>query len=249
MNLLQTKIRNQFNRASSSYEEAAALQKQSAKFLVAKLRKLISQNSSPTTILDLGSGTGFLPELLLKYYPDSLYLLNDLAPKMLAIAKFKFANQRNFLFLEGDLESLDFTRQELIISNLALQWVDDLWLTLKKISTKANIFAFSTLLHGSFQEWEIVLKKFDPTFKLKSYPTKESLIAYCNQIKTSKQFSYWIKEFPVATENPQAFIQYLKKIGATTSPKELSLANLKKLLKNYRQNIQVTYKIFFGIFN
>ncbi len=68
---LKKKIRNYFNKASNSYENVAYVQRQSAEFLVEKLLEV--NDIYPQTILDLGTGTGYIPELLIKYYPKSLF--------------------------------------------------------------------------------------------------------------------------------------------------------------------------------
>ena len=59
---------------------------------------------------------------------------------------------------------------ECVISNFALQWVDDLECALKFLCSKsAEVFAFSTLVDGTFKEWEILLNKYQPMHLLK-YP-------------------------------------------------------------------------------
>ena len=56
-------IKNSFNNASGSYENSAIIQQQSALFLVEHLIK-IAPLFVPKTILDVGSGTGIIPEIL-----------------------------------------------------------------------------------------------------------------------------------------------------------------------------------------
>jgi len=53
-------------------------------------------------ILDLGAGTGLLSQYLFKYFPDSQYTLIDISGKMLAIAKKRFKNLSNIIYLEKD---------------------------------------------------------------------------------------------------------------------------------------------------
>ena len=78
-----------FNKASHSYDTVAHIQRHAAEFLVGKLLAL--SNCVPKTILDLGTGTGYIPELLLLKYPDSSYYLNDIAYEMLERCRVKFS--------------------------------------------------------------------------------------------------------------------------------------------------------------
>lgn len=69
---VSNKIITHFNRSSVSTETVAGIQKKSALFLVKKLLE-VSKGVVPETILDLGTGTGYIPEYLVTHYPKSLY--------------------------------------------------------------------------------------------------------------------------------------------------------------------------------
>ena len=120
---LKVKIQNSFNKASKSYDQVASVQRKAAKFLIERL--LECHTETPQTILDLGTGTGCIPELLLKFYPDSFYTLNDIADQMLEFCKYKFVHHKNFVFSNDDMSALSMSHYDLIISNFALQWVDE----------------------------------------------------------------------------------------------------------------------------
>ena len=90
---IHSTIQNNFNKASTSYDFVATIQKQAALFLVEKV--LESKIKRPKTILDLGTGTGYITEFLLKSFPNSAYLLNDIADKMLEVCKSKFVHYKN----------------------------------------------------------------------------------------------------------------------------------------------------------
>ena len=63
---LKRKIKHRFNGASNSYDKVACVQKQSAELLVQKLQEF-DKLFYPQTILDLGTGTGYIPEILLPH--------------------------------------------------------------------------------------------------------------------------------------------------------------------------------------
>lgn len=241
------KIQTRFNKASKSYDDVAWVQKDAAEFLVDKLLKL--KKFIPRTVLDVGTGTGYIPELLLEKFPNSSFYLNDIAGEMLAICKAKFAKAKNIYYLQGDMIELDSTLYECVISNLALQWASDLQCAINLLHSKSsNIFAFSTLLDGTFEEWNHVINRYQST-KLLHYPKAEELISLCNTLKRNDQtFEYWLMDCPLSFENPVSFMHYLKYLGASASSNLVDLSNIKKLLKDQTHSLTLTYKIFFGVF-
>lgn len=138
MTLFLNKIQNSFNKASKSYDSVAHIQREAREFLIHQL--LTIETFNPKTILDLGTGTGYVPELLLNHYPKSTYVLNDISNKMLEICKVKFSNHSNIAYLHGDMNHLNINAFDLVISNFAFQWVDNLWKTLTFFSIKVPNF-------------------------------------------------------------------------------------------------------------
>ncbi|MCZ2204441.1 methyltransferase domain-containing protein [Bartonella sp. A05] len=240
-------IQARFNKASQSYDNVATIQKNTAEFLINKLFK--HQNFIPQTVLDLGTGTGYIPELLLPRFHQSSFYLNDIADEMLKVCKAKFAKATNIYYLPGDMLKLNADIYDYVISNLALQWVDDLHYAIKFFYSKSShVFAFSTLLDGTFEEWENILNQYQPIQTL-NYPKAEELIDLCTKLKKQDQiFEFWLMDVPLSFDNPAAFMGYLKSLGASSSSNLMDLCNLKKLLKAECENLTVTYKIFFGIF-
>lgn len=240
-------IQTRFNKASRSYDDVAIVQKDAAKFLVDKLFN--HQNFIPKTVLDLGSGTGYITELLLKKFPKSSFYLNDIADEMVAVCKAKFSQATNIYYLPGDMMRLNTDIYHWVVSNLALQWICNLEDALSFFCSKSsNVFAFSTLLEGTFEEWENIINKYQP-IQIMNYPKAEKLISLCHKIKRHDQtFEFWLINVPLSFDNPTAFMHYLHLLGASTSGNLVQLCNLKKLLKAQDQSLTVTYKIFFGIF-
>lgn len=241
-------IQKCFNRASKSYDDVAWVQKDAARFLVNKL--LEHQDSIPQTFLDVGTGTGYIPELLLEKFPKSSFYLNDIAGEMLEVCKAKFAKTQNIYYLPGDMLKLDSDLlYDCVISNLALQWSTDLQYAVNFLHSKStNVFAFSTLLDGTFEEWHYIINRYQST-QILDYPQAEDLISLCNKLKRNGQdFKYWLMDYPLSFDNPMCFMRYLKSLGASAPGNLVRLSSLKKLLKAESQSLTVTYKIFFGMF-
>lgn len=130
-------IKHHFDHAAVQYEEAAVLQKQVAQDVDSRLDLI---TLTPKTILDVGAGTGLLTRHLEQRYPDATCFGLDLSDKMLQLAKTRlsrtqpswlnrvFRHQPRTHLINGDANQLPFADQsmDLIVTNLMLQWCDDL---------------------------------------------------------------------------------------------------------------------------
>mgnify|MGYP002526692891 FL=1 len=75
-----SRVRATFNKASAKYDDSAFIQNEISARLAEKLN-VISIN--PKTIIDLGSGTGFLSEKAVKAFPDATLICIDFAQQSL----------------------------------------------------------------------------------------------------------------------------------------------------------------------
>ncbi|WP_168464636.1 methyltransferase domain-containing protein [Wolbachia endosymbiont of Ctenocephalides felis wCfeT] len=244
MELQKKYIQGNFSRASSSYDSVALVQKECAIKLVSILGNYFSE-FYPYSILDLGTGTGCIPEILFNFFPRSKFALNDISSNMLTKAKEKLAGRR-VEFILGDMEELDFSFYSLIISNLALQWVNDINKIIKRSYENSDVFAFSCLLDGTFNEWSKIFIESSlpvPTYR---YPSQQELESNLLSLNPSKYF-FDLQEFKLSFSNASEFIRYLKNLGANQGSKIILPADLKKIIKTYTDKINITYKVFFGV--
>jgi malonyl-CoA O-methyltransferase len=130
-------IQAHFNHAALSYDEAAVLQKTVAKHLQERLELTTIK---PKTILDIGAGTGILTKKIIHQYPKAKIIAMDLSKQMLNQAQQKFikksfVNKIKSIFKPARLSlvcadasqiPLNDKSVDLIVSNLMLQWCDDL---------------------------------------------------------------------------------------------------------------------------
>jgi len=122
-------IRSSFDRAASSYDHHAVLQREIESRL---LERIEFRRHEPSTILDLGCGTGSASRTLAGQFPQAGVVALDWSPAMLA--KTGTATGEGNQPMGGvsplcaDMHSLPLAARsvDLIFSNLALQWSYDL---------------------------------------------------------------------------------------------------------------------------
>ena len=240
------KIQRRFDAASTSYEQVATVQSECAGILTKMLIQRIP-DFNPSSILDLGTGTGYVPESLMQKFQKSVYTLNDISPKMIEQVQLKFKGHPQVFFHLGDMETVDFGYHDLIVSNLALQWVDRLEPMLEKLYCSSKVLAFSCLLDSTFAEWENILLKVQSPSPIKQYPSKNALELLCTSFKPG-YFSYKTQKFRLKFSNAKIFMRYLQNLGASAGINVIPLRLLKSIVKIDRE-FEVSYEVFFGIVN
>ena len=143
-----------FDRASASYDAAAALQQRVRDELVSRLDEL---KQAPQRILDLGAGTGHATRALKRRYPGSLTVAADIAPGMLVRAKAQSRWLRRFERVRADAYSLPFRSGsfDLVFSSLMLQWCDELdvvFAEIARVLKPGGVLLFSTFGPGTLAE-------------------------------------------------------------------------------------------------
>jgi malonyl-CoA O-methyltransferase len=143
-----------FDRASSGYDAAAALQERVRNELLGRLDEL---RIEPQNVLDLGAGTGHAARALKRRYPKALVAAVDIAPGMLERARAQSRWLRRFERVRGDAYSLPFRDGafELVFSSLMLQWCDDLdaaFTEIARVLAPGGLLLFSTFGPGTLAE-------------------------------------------------------------------------------------------------
>lgn len=123
--LLRDQIRRAFSRAAHGYEQVAVLQAKVGDLLLERLELLATP---PQRVLDVGCGSGRLDRLLRKRLPKAELIALDVALGMLREARRQRGYWRPIRHLAGDACALPLADAsvDLLVSNLCLQWVEDL---------------------------------------------------------------------------------------------------------------------------
>lgn len=131
-------VSQSFNRAASTYEQWASVQKMVEEELLERLQWL---KITPEHILDVGASTGRLSRALSQQYPAAHVYAIDIALQMMKYARQQTPSEDSQqYFICADTSQLPIASDsiDLVISNLMLQWCHD--------------------VHGIFAEFARVLK-------------------------------------------------------------------------------------------
>lgn len=162
-------VRRSFGRAARTYDEAAVLQREVGRRMAERLDvvKLV-----PAAILDAGCGTGEALGELAARYPAARRVALDIALPMLVAARARHPARASLwarlgsswrtgppppAFVAGDMAALPFgaAQFDLVWSNLALQWVNDLPRALaefRRVLRVGGLAMFTTLGPDTLQE-------------------------------------------------------------------------------------------------
>jgi len=153
-------MRRAFNRAAADYDAAAVLQREVCERMLERLDYIKLQ---PPHILDAGSGTGWGARQLAEKYPAAQIVSLDIAIGMLQAAR-SHAGWWRKLFggtqqaqVCGDIEALPLAANsiEMVWSNLALQWCNDLpatFIELHRVLKADGLLMFSTFGPDTLKE-------------------------------------------------------------------------------------------------
>ena len=225
----------QFDKHVNDYDKHSQWQKKVAQ----QLKNFIfSQdfNEEFDEIVDLGCGTGYLSELLLEQYTTPKVLL-DHSTQMLKRAKLKLGDQYHYIKadIQDDKKYLKKEKRQLIVSNLAFQWLENKqMLTLKKLYHKMNkgskIF-ITTLINGAYKNYYQLLD---------NYGFKHSKIDFISK-KHLLEFDF-IRKFFFSTQglkndNIISFLKILHYSGAIRETNTTNISKLRSLIKNYGDQV------------
>jgi len=155
------RVRQSFERAAATYDQAAVLSREVGQRMAERLDLVTLK---PAALLDAGCGTGDGLNELGSRYPDALAVGVDLAHAMTVAVRRRTSDQRSLIsrvlrtiargpsarIVCGDIRALPFKSAgfDLAWSNLVLQWVDDVPAVLSELGRVLKLdglLTFSTL--------------------------------------------------------------------------------------------------------
>jgi malonyl-CoA O-methyltransferase len=143
-----------FSRAAAHYDEVAILQREIGKRMIERLDYIRHQ---PTVVLDVGAGTGETTRALGKHYGKSRVIALDFALPMLHQVRKQGGWFKRPPCVCGDAEQLPLADHsvDMIFSNVALQWCNDLAGTMReflRVLKPNGMLLFSTFGPDTLKE-------------------------------------------------------------------------------------------------
>ena len=205
----------EFSKNAYRYDAHTALQQEVARHLLSRI------SHRPHNVLDLGCGSGAVYKQLpwkVEHFigVDQSEAMCELHPK----------NDTVTLICEN-FESkplFEKTVYDLIISSSALQWASDLEALLAMIATSCRQGAFAIFCDKTFLDVYALSQL--PTF----LPNAQAIIDVCQ-----KHFlcHHEVKTYRLFFENNKEIFSYIKKSGVSGGRKALSVAQTKRLIREY----------------
>jgi len=267
-------VRRAFARAAASYDAAATLQREVSARMAQRLDYV---RVSPARVLDAGCGTGEAIGELGARYPDARIVGLDLALPMVAAARERAAHGRSMLrrllqpvlrgpaggvpsFVCADLTALPFAgvSHDLVWSNLALQWVNDLpraFGEIRRVLKVGGLFMFTTLGPDTLKELRTAFARVDGYTHVNRFVDMHDIgdalvhAGFADPVMDMEQIT-------LTYGAPDAVLRDLKSLGATNAtrgrPRGLTgrtrYRKLLEMLERLRVDgrIPVTFEVVYG---
>ncbi len=256
-------VRRSFSKAADSYDAAAVLQREVCSRMLEKLDVIRLQ---PARVLDVGSGTGWGTRQLGERYPKAEVVALDIALGMLRHArgtaswwKKLFAARRES-YLCADVEALPLAAQsmDMVWSNLAVQWCNDLpatFVELHRVISNDGLLMFSTFGPDTLKELRVAFAGVDGYNHVSRFADMHDI----GDMLVAAGFADPVMEMERLTltyDDVRAVMQDLRSIGAHNAtagraPGMLGKAKWARIVQNYetlRRNgkLPATFEIIYG---
>jgi malonyl-CoA O-methyltransferase len=176
----KAKVRAAFNAAAAIYDREAVLQRTVATRMIERLDLF---KIAPASILDVGAGTGAGARMLERRYRPARVIQLDVAINMLRVARSLCTGSPSRQdFLCGDAEGLPIgdERVDLVYSNLAVQWCNDLtqvFREFRRVLGKTGLLAFTTFGPDTLKELRESWARVDDHVHVNAFASTSDIVA------------------------------------------------------------------------
>lgn len=251
------KVKRRFSKNAKTYDKYANVQKLMGNKLVELL-----EDQQFDKILEIGSGTGYVTDLLRKKYPNADITAMDIAEGMIDLTSKKM-HDSNINFICGDFEVADIKgKYDLIISNATIQWFNDHKTSVSKMKSllKDNgVICVSTFGSKTFNELHETYKALQDnnTDYIKpgqDFYNLDKLKQLISSEFTSENIRVFDEIYVEKFDDCMSFFNSIKKIGANNASSSSSVKDPKfifKVIEHYEDNYKednLVYATYEGLF-
>jgi len=256
------KVRHSFDRAASSYDEAAVLQREVSQRMLERLDLIKMQ---PETILDVGAGTGFVAQGLAGRYKQASIIELDMSVNMLLQSRQKTPWYRR-LFKEklsvcGDAENLPFADAsvDMLFSSLTIQWCNDLQKTFNefmRVIKPGGLLMFTTFGPDTLKELRQSWSEVDQSAHVSHFLDMHDVGDMLLQARMAEPVMD-VEQFTLTYESVSSLVNDLRAIGATNAMQQraqgmTSKSGYQTMLKAYEawrdtdNKLPASYEVIYG---
>jgi len=238
---IKERIRNNFNKAASSYDDNCTIQNEVCRQAIALLLKYQHHFNH---VADFACGTGESTIRLIQNVCYEKCYAIDFAENLLDIARKKLICANKIDFVQGDLDEQLFKTPclDLVSCNMGLQWATSVSKSIALFSQyliSGGILIFSMPVDGNFPEIKPPLKLILPS---------QETIFQALKCEKFELIEYDIRTFSMTFTNQFELLKSLKGVGANYNKlrnrNNLSLSKFKAQdIFTISTNAQLTYKI------
>jgi malonyl-CoA O-methyltransferase len=213
---------HEFSRFAKQYNSHNIIQNRVAQELVSRIEK-----HHYNAIIDIGCGSGAIYKNLVNAEIEfSAFMALDFSKEMLKLhpsSKNIIKKSFDFNSIE-DFEKLKKQDNQLILSSSALQWSEDIALTLKEISQYGDEFYFSLFTSNTFATIHKIGNIRSPIY------SKEELLEVFTKYYN---FSYEIKNYQLEFDDTPSMFKYIKQSGVNGRGNKLTYKEIKRIINIY----------------
>jgi len=249
-------VRRAFSSAAGQYDKLARLQYQVANDLNTNW---IKKDDLTGHCIDLGCGTGFLSEQLMKQTSVGELFAVDIAQPMLEQMRHKLNRFDSIQYICADAEALPFTEQsiDLIVSSLALQWCQNMTALcsgFNHLLKPQGRLIFSTFGTATLRELKQAWSVVDHYSHVNTFFSADEIKSFLSQAGFNR-IAIESKIYQLNYVSVIALMQELKGIGAHNvlaqrNKQTTSKKSLQKMIAAYESDqldnkILATYEVLF----
>jgi malonyl-CoA O-methyltransferase len=166
------RVRNAFNSAAKDYDANSLLQQTVTDRLVESFEQI---NIKPSSILDLGAGTGYGSKKLKQQFKKARYYQLDLSAEMLKISRKQtpiFFSKNHFVCADANNIPLPDKRFDVVFSSLMLQWCnnsDAVFAEINRVLKPGGVFIFASFGPDTLKELRESWRKVDDQIHVNAF--------------------------------------------------------------------------------